>query len=264
MSSPAFQHSPDDLHGCVALVTGASSGIGEATARALAARGASVSLVARRQDELEALAADLNGQGQQAGVVAADVTEQVQAERAVQQTVERWGRLDIVVNSAGLTLFESADNPLEAHLEDWNKMVALNISGLLYIVHAALPHLLSAAETSSRRVSDLVNVSSVSGRRPQAGASVYGMTKAGVISFSEALRQSVAKRHLRVGVIEPGTTDTEMKSHQRPEVQQQIEKRLAGLELLRAADVADAVLYMVTRPRRAAVSELTVRPTEQA
>jgi NADP-dependent 3-hydroxy acid dehydrogenase YdfG len=242
------------LMGTVALVTGASSGIGAATARALAAQGASVAVAARRKDRLDTLVGEIGGLA-----IEADVTEQAQAVAAVEDTVARFGRLDIVVNNAGVMLLGPI---VDAPTEEWDRMVALNVLGLLYVSHAALPHLLRAAEEEPRRVADLVNISSVAGRRVGAGGGVYQLTKHGVGAFSEALRQEVTGRHVRVSLVEPGAVNTELTDHLRPEIREQLRAGLAA-ERLEADDIADGVLYIVTRPRRVAVNELLIRPTEQ-
>ncbi len=249
---------PGALDGTVALVTGASSGIGDATARALAAEGASVALVARRADRLEALAGQI-GDGTLA--IEADVSDQAAASAAVERTVSELGRLDILVNNAGVMLLGPVEN---APLDEWQTMLDVNLAGLLYCAHAALPHLLRAAEDGSRQVADLVNISSVAGRVARVGSGVYNLTKHGVGAFSESLRQEVAKRHVRVSLVEPGATQTELRTHNRPEIQEQIEKRFASVEPLDAEDIADAIVYIVTRPRRVAINEVLVRPSEQA
>jgi NADP-dependent 3-hydroxy acid dehydrogenase YdfG len=248
------------LDGAVALVTGASSGIGEATARALASAGAAVALAARREDRLRGLAGEIIGQGGRALVIATDVAEQAQAAEAVARTVAELGRLDIVINNAGVMLLGPIE---EAPLEEWDRMVRLNVLGLLYTAHAALPHLLKAAEDAPRRVADLVNISSVAGRVARNSNGVYATTKFGVVAFSESLRQEVTKRHVRVSVVEPGAVATELQSHVREEVRQRSMQRLADVEALEAEDIADAIAYIVTRPRRMAVNEMLVRPTEQ-
>ena len=248
------------LEGTVALVTGASSGIGAATARTLAAQGARVGLVARRLDRLEQLAASIDEEGGHALAVATDVTEEEQARAAVEQTVREFGALDILVNNAGVMLLGPI---VEAPLEEWERMVSLNLLGLLYTTNAALPHLLHAAETSRRRVADLVNVSSVAGRKARAGAGVYDLTKFGVVAFSESLRQEITRRHVRVSVIEPGAVRTELVSHVRPEVRAQSTQTFTAIEQLEPEDIADAIQYIVSRPRRIAVNELLIRPTEQ-
>src|SRR3954452_20045883 len=245
----------DRLNGTVALVTGASSGIGEATARALAAEGAAVALVARRKERLDALAGEL---GARALPIEADITDQQQEIAAVQRTVDEHGRLDVVINNAGVMLLGPI---VDAPTEEWDRMVALNIQGLLYVAHASLPHLLDAAEQDPRNVADLVNVSSVAGRRVGQGGGVYQMTKWGVGTFSEALRQEVTARHVRVSLVEPGATKSELVTHVREEVRANLPPG-AG-EILEAEDIADAILYIVTRPRRMAVNEILVRPTEQ-
>jgi len=146
------------LEGTVALVTGASSGIGAATARALAALGASVALAARRADRLEQLASEIDSSGGRTLVLDTDVGDAAQAQSAVERTVRELGRLDTVVNNAGVMLLGPIEN---APLEEWERMVKVNELGVLYVAHAALPHLLDAAQSGARRVADLVNVSSV-------------------------------------------------------------------------------------------------------
>lgn len=248
------------LAGTAALVTGASSGIGEATAEALAAEGAAVAVVARRRDRLDDLAGRIRGAGGTVEVIEADVTDRGAAEGAVARTVEALGRLDVVVNNAGVMLLGPA---LDAPVEEWERMVALNLTGLLYVTKAALPHLLDAAGTEPRRVADLVNVSSVAGRVARAGSAVYNATKHGVGAFSEGLRQEVTGRHVRVGLVEPGAVDTELAGHNRPEVLEAIRGRFADMERLRSEDIARSVVFMVTQPRHTAINELLIRPTEQ-
>ncbi|MBB4596461.1 SDR family NAD(P)-dependent oxidoreductase [Xanthomonas arboricola] len=249
------------LSGAVALVTGSSSGIGHATARALAARGASVALVARRRDRLDALAAQIHQAGGTAFAVPADITERTQAEAAVQAAVERFGRLDILVNNAGLMLL----GPIVGGDPDaWNRMIAINQQGLLYMTHAALPHLLTAAEDDPRRVADIVNISSIAGRVAWANYGAYNMTKFGVNGFTESLRQEITKKHVRVGVLEPGGVATELGSHNAGVMREGIDAFYESTEVLQAEDIADGVAYMVTRPRHASISELWIMPTDQA
>jgi NADP-dependent 3-hydroxy acid dehydrogenase YdfG len=248
------------LDGTAALVTGASSGIGEATAAALAAEGAAVVLVARRTDRLEALAARIGDEGGRASVITADIAVEDQARDAVERAAAEFGRLDTVVNNAGVMLLGPA---LEAPVSEWQRMVELNLLGLLYCTHAAMPHLLKAADDSPRGVADLVNISSVAGRTVRLGSGVYNATKHGVGAFSEALRQEVTRRHVRVSLVEPGATETELASHNRPEVLEGLNRRFAAMDRLRATDISDAVTYIVTRPRHVAVNEILIRPTEQ-
>jgi len=248
------------LNDTVALITGASSGIGEACARHLAAEGAAVALVARRADRLEQVATDIREQGGTALVIEADVTDQEQACGAVDRTVAELGRLDTLINNAGVMLLGPI---VDAPVEEWQRMVDVNLLGLLYCTHAALPHLLAAAERPPRQVADLVNVSSVAGRVPRLGSGVYNLTKHGVGAFSESLRQEVTKRHVRVSLVEPGATATELAGHNRPEVLETMAARFADVERLEADDIAETVTFIVTRPRRVAVNEVLVRPTEQ-
>jgi NADP-dependent 3-hydroxy acid dehydrogenase YdfG len=250
----------DELDGTVALVTGASSGIGEATARALADRGAAVAVAARRIDRLRELAAEIERGGGRAVAIETDVTDRAQATAAVKRTVAELGGLDTVVNNAGVMLLGPI---VEAPIEEWDRMVALNLQGLLNVTHAALEHLIEAAGSATRQVSDLVNISSVAGRVARSGSGVYNLTKHGVGAFSESLRQELAERHVRVSLVEPGAVETELSDHLRPEIREQAMKRFVAIERLRASDIADAIAYIVTRPRHVAVNELLVRPTEQ-
>jgi NADP-dependent 3-hydroxy acid dehydrogenase YdfG len=245
------------LDGTVALVTGASSGIGGATARALAAEGAAVAVAARRKDRLDELAASLD-----ATVLAieADITDREQAEAAVERTVAELGRLDTLVNNAGLMLLGPV---VDAPIDEWERMIDLNVRALITTTHAALPHLLRAAEDSPRGVADVVNISSTAGRVAREGTAAYNLTKFGIGAFSEALRQEVTQRHVRVSLVEPGATSTELGSHNRPEILEGLTARFATTERLHAEDIADAVSYIVTRDRRVAVNEILVRPTEQ-
>ncbi len=252
----------NELEGTVALITGASSGIGEATAAALAEAGALVVVAARRKDRLDELVSAIASTGgRRAEAVAADVTVPADAAGLVDGVVGRHGRLDIVVNNAGVML----NGPVVgAPLDEWERMVALNVNGLLHVAHAALPHLLrAAAEPAPRGVADLVNISSVAGRVARVGSGVYNLTKHGVNAFSESLRQEVTQRHVRVALVEPGAVATELVSHMRPESQAGFEERFAEVELLQAGDIAEAIRYVVTRPRHMAVNEILIRPTEQ-
>ena len=250
----------DNLHRTVALVTGASSGIGEATAVELASHGAKVAIAARRKDRLDDLAGRIAAGGGEALVLEADVTDERAARAAVAQTVEHFGRLDTVIANAGVMLL----GPIEdADVSEWQRMVELNVLGLLYTAHEALPHLLSAASGEPRGVADLVLISSVAGRVARLNSGVYNLTKHGVGAFAESLRQEVTKRHVRVSLIEPGAVSTELAGHNRPEVQEAMAARFGGVELMEAEDIADAIGYVVTRPRRVAVNEMLIRPTEQ-
>jgi NADP-dependent 3-hydroxy acid dehydrogenase YdfG len=250
----------DRLDGTVALVTGASSGIGAATAVALASQGAAVALAARRKGRLDRLADEIRGRGGTALVLESDVTDESQAIDVVERTVAELGRLDTLVNNAGVMLL----GPVEgAPVSEWQRMVELNLLGLLYCAHAALPHLLRAAEDGPRQVADMVNISSVAGRVPRLGSGVYNLTKHGVGAFSESLRQEVTRRHVRISLVEPGATSTELAGHNRPEVLETLRTRFAGMERMESEDIADAVSYIVTRPRHVAINEILIRPTEQ-
>jgi NADP-dependent 3-hydroxy acid dehydrogenase YdfG len=244
----------------VALVTGASSGIGEATGLALAEAGAAVALVARRRDRLEALASRIEAAGGRALAIEADLTDPDQASSAVEQTLASFDRLDILVNNAGLMLL----GPMtDAPAGEWDRMIDLNLKGLLYMTHAAIPHLRTAAADSPRGVADLVNISSVAGRKVRAGMGVYNLTKHGVGAVSEALRQELTTEGVRSTVIEPGIVATELTDHIRDGLREGVKQAIGQIEPLQPGDVADAILWAVTRPRHVSVNEVLIQPTEQ-
>jgi NADP-dependent 3-hydroxy acid dehydrogenase YdfG len=246
------------LAGCVALVTGASSGIGEATARALADEGAATVLVARRAARLEEIAGELRGGGSKVLTVEADITDEAQAVAAVERAVSEFGRLDIVVNNAGAL---SMGAFAEAVTGDWHSMITTNIEGVLFVSQAAIKHLVAAAKDSPRRVTDLVNVSSTSARLQRSGTAVYSLTKSAVNAFSESLRQELIPQNVRVSVIEPGTVQTDLIAP--PAEKSGSPKKSSGVELLEPEDVADAITYIVTRARRVAINQLLLRAGEQ-
>ncbi|MGX7680242.1 SDR family NAD(P)-dependent oxidoreductase [Jatrophihabitans sp. DSM 45814] len=261
-SSPSQDSAPRStaLLDTAALITGASSGIGAATATALAAHGAAVALVARRRDRLEHLAASIIRSGGRALVIEADVTSREEVETAVTATVGEFGRLDTVIANAGVMLLGPV---VDAPVEEWDRMVNINVSGLLYTAHASLPHLLSAAQQAPRNVADLVLISSVAGRVPRSGSGVYNLTKHGVGALGEALRQEVTQRHVRVSLVEPGAVETELSGHNRPEILDGIRARFGDIERMQAEDIADLIAYIVTRRRHIAINEVLIRPTEQ-
>jgi NADP-dependent 3-hydroxy acid dehydrogenase YdfG len=245
------------LQRTVALVTGASSGIGAATARRLADEGAAVALVARRRDRLDELASMIGGH---ALVVEADMTDQAQAAAAVARTVAEFGRLDTLVNNAGVMLLGPA---LDSPTEEWDRMIALNVQGSLYVTKSALPHLVSAAADPPRKVADVIYISSTAGRVARPGGGTYSLTKFGIAAFAESLRQELIAMRVRVSVVEPGTVDTELVTHLRTDVRDAVRGQVESIEALEPDDIADAVAYIVTRPRRVAVNELLVRAAEQ-
>jgi NADP-dependent 3-hydroxy acid dehydrogenase YdfG len=216
--------------------------------------------VARRAERLADLAKRIASTGREPIVIPADLTDPAEAPRVIGEVVAGAGRIDILVNNAGVMLLGPISG---APVEEWERMIDINVRGLLRCSHAALPHLLEAAERGPRNVADVVNISSVAGRTVNAGSGVYNLTKHGVGAFSEALRIEVTQRHVRVGLIEPGAVDTELAGHNRPEIREMIAQRFGDMERLRATDISEAILYMVTRPRDVAVNEILIRPTEQ-
>ncbi|CAM3678850.1 SDR family NAD(P)-dependent oxidoreductase [Kibdelosporangium persicum] len=242
------------LNGKVALVTGASSGIGEATAEELAAAGASVVIGARRTDRLAALEDRLTATGTKVLSVELDVTDQDACQAAVQAAVDQFGQLDVLVNNAGVMLLGSI---VGADTTEWTRMINTNVLGLMYMTDAALPHLLASKGS-------IVQMSSVAGRVARLGSGVYNASKWAVGAFSESLRQEVTDKGVRVVLIEPGMVDTELRDHITDQnAKAAIEERASRTRQLQAADIAKAVLYAVTQPDYVAVNEILIRPTDQ-
>jgi len=242
------------LAGKVGLVTGASSGIGEATASALAAAGAKVAVAARRTDRLASLAGRIETAGGDALAIEADMAKGGDVTVMVDKVVAEWGQLDILVNNAGIMLLSPA---ADADIEDWRRMIELNLIGLMATTKAALPHLKASK-------GHIVNVSSVAGRVANPGASGYAATKFGVVAFSESLRREVYADKVRVTVIEPGLVRTELGDHiTNATAKAGLDQRLATMEALTAEDIANAILYAVSQPPRVNVNEILIRPTDQ-
>jgi NADP-dependent 3-hydroxy acid dehydrogenase YdfG len=244
------------LDGRVAAITGASSGIGEATALELARAGASVAVGARRKDRLEGLVGRIEAEGGRALAIEADVSEEQQARSFIETAHRELGGLGILVNNAGVMLL----GPVEgANIDEWRRMVDVNVFGVLYCTHAALPLMREGGG------GDIVNVSSVAGRRADAGAAVYNLTKFGVTGFSEALRQEALHAGIRVTCVEPGMVETELQSHNvNPVVQQTLERARERMGTpLAAEDIAQAIAFAVSQPSHVCLNEILVRPTGQ-
>jgi NADP-dependent 3-hydroxy acid dehydrogenase YdfG len=248
------------LEGKAVAITGASSGIGEATALMYAERGAAVALTARRADRIEALAARIEDDGGRAVALPADVGDERQARAFVEHAYEHLGRLDVLVNNAGVMLL----GPVEgADTEQWRQMVNVNVFGVLYCTHAALPVMRSNSHPPGGHI---VNVSSVAGRRAGLGAAVYNLTKFGVTGFSEALRQEALHAGVRVTVVEPGYVETELQAHNAGNemVMAAMEKEKGRIgQVLRAEDVAAAIVGATEQPAHVNISEVLVVPTGQ-
>jgi clavulanate-9-aldehyde reducatase len=244
------------LDGKVAAITGASSGIGEATALAFARAGASVALAARRADRIEELAKRIESEGGRAIAVPTDVSDEGEARAFIQQAYEHLGRLDILINNAGVMLLGPVTG---ADTNEWRQMIEVNVLGLLYCTHAALPVM---GEGGGGHI---VNVASVAGRRAALGAAVYNFTKFGVVGFSEGLRQEALHANIRVTVIEPGFVDTELQGHNtNPVVVDAIEKaREATGTVLTSEDIAEGILYAVSQPEHVNAAEIMIVPTRQ-
>jgi len=244
------------LDGRKAVVTGASSGIGEATVEALAREGAAVAAGARRRDRLETLAERVGAEGGTVHLQDVDITDEPAARSFIDESAGAMGGLDILVNNAGVMLLGPVAG---ADVEHWRRMINVNLLGLLYCTHAALPIM---GEGGSGHI---VNVSSVAGRQATLGAAVYNMTKFGVVAFSEALRQEALHANVRVTCIEPGFVATELQGHnENPVVVEATQKMRDEIgDVLDATDIADAILYALSRPSRVAINEMLVRPTRQ-
>jgi NADP-dependent 3-hydroxy acid dehydrogenase YdfG len=244
------------LEGRKAVVTGASSGIGEATVEALAREGAAVAAGARRRDRLEALAERVGSAGGTVHVHEVDVTDEAAARSFIDESSAQMDGLDVLVNNAGVMLLGPVAG---ADVEHWQRMINVNLLGLLYCTHAALPIM---GEAGSGHI---VNVASTAGRQASLGAAVYNMTKFGVVAFSEALRQEVLHANVRVTCVEPGFVDTELQGHnEHPMVVEATEKMREQIgEVLEAGDIADAIVYALAQPGRVAINEMLIRPTKQ-
>jgi NADP-dependent 3-hydroxy acid dehydrogenase YdfG len=243
------------LSGKVALVTGASSGIGEATAVGLVEAGAAVAIGARRRDRLDDLAARLSDGGGKVVPLGLDVTDEASCRDAVARTRAELGGLDVLVNNAGVMLLGTI---VGADPEDWRRMLDTNVLGVMYPTHAAIDGMLEQGS------GDIVNISSTAGRTARAGAGVYNASKWAVNAFSESLRQEVTARGVRISLVEPGAVETELRSHiTQPEAKAAALAHSEGMRSLRPEDVARAIVYVVTQPPHVAVNEVLVRPTDQ-
>ena len=236
-------------------MTGASSGIGEATARALAEAGAAVAIGARRKYRLETLAADLRNDGASGLQLDLDVTDEAACADAVRRTREALGGLDVLVNDAGVMLVGSI---VGADPEDWRRMLSTNVLGLMDMTHAAIDGMVEQGS------GDVVDISSVAGRTALRGSGVYNASKWPVNAFSESLRREVTSRGVRISLVEPGAVATELTDHiTQPKAKEASVRMYTSMRALQAEDVARATVYVVTQPPHVAVNEVLVRPTDQ-
>src|SRR4051794_10960684 len=240
----------------VAVVTGASSGIGDATAKALAREGYAVALAARREDRINELAEQISGEGGKALAVPTDVGDQSSAAALIQTTKDELGSVDVLVNNAGVMLLGPING---ADIEHWQRMVNVNVLGLMYCTHAALPIM------QEQGGGHIINVSSVAGRVARFGSGVYNATKFAVGAFSESLRQECVHYNVRVTIVEPGFVDTELQGHnEHPLVVENIQKSMEEIgKVLEADDIANAIVYAVQQPEHVSINEVLVRPTKQ-
>ena len=243
------------LDGKVAVVTGASSGIGEATAEALAQQGAAVVVAARREERLTDLVERIRGDGGRVLAAVCDVTEEKGAHGLVRKAEEEFGSVDILVNNAGVMLLSNVGKGLS---DQWRQMFEVNVMGLLYATDAAI-------EVMKRQGGGhLVNISSLAGRTVTRDSSgVYAGSKHAVGAISEGLRKELLEDNIRVTIIEPGAVETELATHISDEDAREALGGLLSLEILQAEDVAGAITYAVTQPERVSVNEVLIRPTQQ-
>jgi|ERR1700676_4879203 NADP-dependent 3-hydroxy acid dehydrogenase YdfG len=244
----------NNIEGKIVVITGASSGLGEATARHLCAQGASVVLGARRVDRIQALADELTRSGARAVAVATDVTRYDEVKRLVDTAVQAFGRIDVMINNAGLM----PHSPLERlKIEDWNRTIDVNIKGVLYGIGAALPYM------KQQKGGQIINVSSVAGHKVRPGSAVYAATKAAVLMLSEGLRQEVKAYDIRTTVISPGAVATELpNSITEPDVADNINKFYEEYAIP-ADSFARAVAFAISQPPEVDVNEILFRPTRQ-
>lgn len=241
------------LEGKVALVTGGGTGIGEAAAIALAGAGAKVVVTGRRKEKLAGLVDRITQAGGTALAVQSDVAVEADAFRAVEETVAAFGRLDIVINSAGVN---EAGGVETLPLDLWRKVIDINLMGTIYTCTAAIPHLKAAGG------GDIVNISSTSGRRSNAPFHSYATSKFGVTGFTDGLRQDMGIKGIRVCILEPGATTTEIAdSITDPNARAAIQTHVSKDGAMAASDIADAILFVVTLPPRANVCQIQLRPT---
>jgi NADP-dependent 3-hydroxy acid dehydrogenase YdfG len=243
-----------NISGKVVVITGASSGLGEATARHLGALGATIVLGARRLDRIEAIAQDLQSAGGRALAIATDVTDASQVKALVDAAVERFGRVDVMINNAGLM----PNSPIERlKIADWDQVIDVNIKGVLYGIAAALPHM------QRQRSGQIVNVSSVAGHKVRPGSAVYAATKHAVLALSEGLRQEVKPYNIRTTVISPGAIATELpQSATEADVAQGLREFYEAVAIP-ADSFARAVAFAISQPEDVDINEILYRPTRQ-
>jgi NADP-dependent 3-hydroxy acid dehydrogenase YdfG len=245
----------DRLSGHVSLVTGASSGIGAGVARALAAAGAAVAVTARRLERLDGLVAELAGTGASALGVATDVTRDDDVATLIATVLDRFGRIDSVVNSAGIML---SARVADATLADWHTMIDTNLFGTMAVCKAVLPAMRAQGH------GHIVNVSSISARLANAGSPAYAASKAAVNAFSESLRKECSGLNIRVTSVLPGIVDTELFDHlSDPATQARFRTMLDGMTPLTPADLGAAIAYVLAQPPHVSINELVIRPTQQ-
>jgi NADP-dependent 3-hydroxy acid dehydrogenase YdfG len=256
--SALLQNTP--LAGRIAVVTGASSGIGEATAERLAALGARVAVAARRGDRLEALAGRIRSAGGTVLVLPLDVTDRDAVTAAAARVYDEFGPADLVFNNAGVQLISPIE---EVRAEDWQRQIDLNVTGVMNVIGAFVPHLIEAA--AAGRAADLITTSSIAATRVLEKFSVYSGTKAYISQLTRLLRVELGRKKVRVSTIEPGMVDTELPLHViDPDATKLMADLIADIDVLTSADVAETVAFIAAVPRHVNLTEITILPTEQA
>ncbi len=245
----------ESINDKVVIITGATSGIGEATARLLATEGAITVLAGRRAERLDRLRGEIEKSGGQAMSVETDVTKFDDTRRLIDTVHKKYGRIDILFNNAGVMLLGPV---LDADVTDWQRMIDTNLYGLIWCTHAVLPHMVKQGS------GHIVQTSSVAGRTANSGSAVYNLTKWGVNAFTEALRRELVESKIRTTIIEPGLVATELREHiTNREAKDRVNEWAESVRQLQAEDIANAVLYAVTQPSHVDVNEILIRPTDQ-
>ncbi|CAB4750283.1 unannotated protein [freshwater metagenome] len=248
------------LDGSKVLITGATSGIGRETAKLLAQLGCVVAITGRRQERLDELETEIKDFGGKVFSFCGDLVDPTVVQNTVAGAADQLDGIDICINNAGLLL----TGPFkDAPLEEFDRMLDINLRSLIHVAHAVTPHLINSARTNKNKISDLVNVASAAGRRAVKNSAVYNATKWGTIGFSDTLRMELAGESVRVSLIEPGSVTTEIQNNIRPEIRAIPRPEFSGYDKLESIDIAEAIAFMVTRERRVAISEMLVRPSAQ-
>ncbi|WP_028805730.1 SDR family oxidoreductase [Streptomyces sp. 142MFCol3.1] len=248
------------LAGRVAVVSGASSGMGAATAERLAQLGATVIVLARRKDKLDGVVKDIEASGGTALALAVDVTDRAAVQSAADRVADRFGKADLVFNNAGVQLISGIE---ELKVDDWQRQIDLNITGLMNVIAAFLPHLTESA--AQGKPADLINTSSIAATRILEKFSIYSGTKAYISQLTRLLRVELGPKMVRVATIQPGMVDTELPDHVKDvDASTLMANLINDIDCLQSTDIAETIAFMAAVPRHVNLTEITIMPTAQA